>query len=49
MCCALGTGTGRSEGLADFITELEMKRARITHQKLPAKQREVAEVGFGTE
>lgn len=49
MCCGLGTGTGRSERLADFITELEMKRAQITHQKLPAEQREMAEVSFGTE
>lgn len=49
MCCGLGTGRGSREGLADFITEFEMKRPQITHQKLPAKQREMAGVGFGTE
>lgn len=47
MCCGLGAGTGRSESLADFITEFEVKRPQITHQKLPAKQREMAEVGSG--
>lgn len=49
MCCGLRTGTGKSESLADFITEFEMKRPQITHQKFSAKQREMEEVGLGTE
>lgn len=48
MCCGLGAGMGSRESLADFITEFELRRPQITHQKLPAKQREMAGLGFGT-